>query len=310
MGDVFRNNFSWSVSRDTCFIECPRQYYYRYYGYWGGWERDVEPQVRQLYVLKQLKNRATWVGQIVHDCIKRSLDNLSRGIPVLPTEEILSITRDGMRADFRDSLAGRYHANPKHMCGLFEHEYKRDVPDERWLEAAEQVDFCLRAFYEGETYAMLRELPKSDFLEIEQLSKIEVDSDTIIIKLDLAIRESDRVIIYDWKTGRRESQKSNLQMACYAYYAAEKYSVPIHAVITRRVELFRGSELEDSLGEKALTELMAYVRGSVKDMKALLDDPDQNLANEAAFARTTELNLCNRCNFLKVCRPEGLIPGR
>jgi len=310
MGDAFQNDFSWSVSRDTCFVDCPRQYYYRYYGYWGGWERDADPSVREIYVLKQLKNRATWVGQIVHDCIKRSLDNLSRGIPVLPVEEILAITRDGMRSDFRDYRAGRYRNNPKHICGLFEHEYGRDVPDEKWLEAAEQVDTCLSAFYDGETYAMLRSLPREDFLEIEQLSKIEVDGDKIIIKLDVAIREPDRVMIYDWKTGRRESQKSNLQMACYAYYAAEKYNVPIHAVITRRVELFRQSIHEDSLGERALTELMAYVRGSVKDMKALLDDPERNLANEAAFARTTELTLCNRCNFLKICRPDGLIPER
>jgi len=305
MAGVFRNNFSWSVSRDTCFLECPRQYYFRYYGYWGGWEPDAPERIRQIYILKQLQTRATWIGQVVHDCVKRSLNNIARGIPVLPPEEIIAITRNGMRVDFRDSRAGRYRDNPKQVCGLFEHEYKIDVPDHLWLEAAEQMESCLRNFYSSPTYSLLKSLPAEDFLEIEKLSKTSLDDNEIIIKMDAAIRESHRVVIYDWKTGRRESQKSNLQMACYAFYSAAEYGVPIHAVVTRRFELFRNAIHEDSLGERALNELLEYIRGSIKDMRALLDDPDLNLASENAFRQTTDRGLCQRCNFRRLCWPEG-----
>ena len=91
------NKFAWSVSRDRAFRECPRQYYFSYYGYWNGWKKDAPERTREIYVLKQLKNRYMWIGQTVHDCIARSLKNISRGVPILEVDEILRITRKLMR---------------------------------------------------------------------------------------------------------------------------------------------------------------------------------------------------------------------
>ena len=72
----FKNEFSWSISRDRVFQTCPRQYYFNYYGYWGGWEINAPERTRRIYVLKQLKNRYMWAGAKVHDCIERTLTNL------------------------------------------------------------------------------------------------------------------------------------------------------------------------------------------------------------------------------------------
>jgi hypothetical protein len=36
MAGVLENKFNWSVSRDGVFQECPRRYYFQYYGSWGG----------------------------------------------------------------------------------------------------------------------------------------------------------------------------------------------------------------------------------------------------------------------------------
>jgi len=304
MAKILRNKFNWSVSRDGVFQECPRQYYYQYYGSWGGWEFDAPGQVRNLYVLKQLKTRFVWVGQVVHDCIKRSLENISRGIPVLPPEEILSITRDRMRQDFRSSRSGAYWDNPKTHCGLYEHEYNIDITDEQWRQAADQVDLCLRNFYESETYGELLSLPREDFLEIEQFSKFDLDGDEVTIKLDCAIRNGDKIIIYDWKTGRSEQVGLSFQMACYAYYAFNKYRVPVKHVVTRRFELLQNEVYEESVSEASLEELLGYIRGSIKDMKSLLDDPTKNIASEEKFAKVQRREVCYRCNFLKVCQPE------
>jgi CRISPR/Cas system-associated exonuclease Cas4 (RecB family) len=304
MGKVLRNKFNWSVSRDSAFLECPRRYYFQYYGYWGGWEYDSPERVRQLYVLKQLKNRATWVGQVVHDCIKRSLDNLSRGIPVLPLDEILSITRDRMRQDFRSSRSGAHWENPKYNCGLYEHEYELDVPDEKWREAADQVDKCLRTFYQSDTWEELKNLPREDFLEIERFSGFDLDGDEVIIRLDCASRESDRIVVWDWKTGRTEQTGLSFQMACYAYYASNTYRIPVKHVITRRFELFRDELYEESISEGSLDELLTYIRGSIKDMKSLLDDPAKNTTREERFSKVEKREACYRCNFMKVCQPK------
>ena len=61
------NEFSWSRSRDATFQDCRRKYFYQYYGAWGGWDPGAPPDVRRLYILKQLSSRQQWAGRIVHD---------------------------------------------------------------------------------------------------------------------------------------------------------------------------------------------------------------------------------------------------
>jgi hypothetical protein len=44
-----------------------------------------------------------WAGAKVHDCIKHTLTNLQRGISVLDVDQIVSITLNKMRDEFRSS---------------------------------------------------------------------------------------------------------------------------------------------------------------------------------------------------------------
>jgi len=299
---VFKNTFSWSVSRDAVFQECPRKYYFNYYGHWDGWQRDAAERTREIYVLKQLKNRAIWVGQIVHDCIARSLQNLSRGVPLLGIDEILSITINVMRRDFRDSKSGRYRENPKQYCGLFEHEYDVPVTDEQWKAAADDASMYLKTFYDSEHFAGLRETPPAAFLEVEKFSSIHLDAVKIRIKLDCATREGGDVVVWDWKTGKREWDPGlSLQMGCYALYAREKYRTPLENVVTRRFDLYRGVVDEHRLTDRSLEEILAYIRGSIADMTALADT--DNNTSEERFAKVARRDVCRQCIFFKVCRP-------
>ncbi len=304
MTPTIKNTFSWSVSRDGVLRECPRKYYFNYYGHWGGWLRDAPERTRETYVLKQLKNRATWVGQTVHECIARTLQNISRGVPVLPVEEILSITRNIMRQDYRHSKSGRYRQNPKAYCGLFEHEYDIEVSDEQWRNTADDVDFCLKTFYDSEHFRKLRAAPPADYLEVEQFSSLYFDGVELKIKLDCATRENHCVVIWDWKTGKKEADPGlSIQMGCYALYARNTYRTRLEDVVTRRFDLNRGTLYEHILTEHSLDEILAYVRGSIADMLALLEDKAENTTEEERFAKVERRSVCLKCNFLKVCRP-------
>jgi hypothetical protein len=196
-----KNEFSWSKSRDSVFQTCPRQYYFNYYGYWGGWERNAPERTREIYVLKKLKNRYMWAGGKVHDCIKRTLKNLQRGISVLDLDEIVSIAIDEMRADFRSSRERRYRLNPK-TCALFEHEYEIDLSDAQWKAIADNVEICLRNFYTSEVFAKLKALPIQNWLEVEDFSFFHLNGTKIWAVIDCSFRTEDGVTIIDWKTGR------------------------------------------------------------------------------------------------------------
>jgi hypothetical protein len=177
-----KNEFSWSKTRDEVFKTCLRQYWFSYYGYWNGWLENALERTRQIYILKNLKNRQMWAGEKVHECIQRSLYNIRRGIKVLPVDEIVSITLDQMRAEFRSSKLKTYLKKPK-TCALFEHEYEIELTDEQWKEVANNVETCLRNFYASDIYYGLKSYPKSDWLEVEEFSSFHLDD----IKINLAI---------------------------------------------------------------------------------------------------------------------------
>jgi hypothetical protein len=219
-----RNEFSWSKSRDEIFQTCPRQYYFNYYGYWGGWEKGTPERIRQIYLLKNLKNRFMWAGEKVHDCIKHTLKNLQRGISVLNPDDIVEITLDQMRDEFRSSRERRYRQYPK-TCALFEHEYEVEIEDAKWKKVAEDVEKCVRNFYNSETFAMLKELPQENWLEIEDFSFCHLDGKKIWAVIDCSFRTEDGITIIDWKTGRTTSSDVLLQLSCYAMYGKEKWGV-------------------------------------------------------------------------------------
>jgi hypothetical protein len=46
-----KNEFSWSKTRDEVFKNCPRQYWFAYYGYWNGWLENAPERTRQIHIL-------------------------------------------------------------------------------------------------------------------------------------------------------------------------------------------------------------------------------------------------------------------
>jgi hypothetical protein len=103
------------------FSDCRRQYYYRHYGFWGGWNRNADPRVRELYILKQLANRYTLAGQVVHAVVAEVLNKHRYGHEV-ELVEARDTALERLRAAFRQSRDGEYRRAPKEAVGLFEHD--------------------------------------------------------------------------------------------------------------------------------------------------------------------------------------------
>jgi hypothetical protein len=298
----FKNDFSWSKTRDEVFRTCPRQYWFAYYGYWDGWLASAPDRTRQIYVLKNLKNRHIWAGEKVHECIQRSLNNIRRGISVLPVDEIVTITLDQMRADYRSSKAKNYWKKPK-TCALFEHEYEIEVTDEEWKETAGHVEAWLRNFYASDIYDGLKSHPKEEWFEVEEFSSFHLGDIRINLVIDCAIKEGESVFIYDWKTGKSLSEDLSVQLACYALYAIEKWGIDPEKLVVIEYNLSFDKANCFSVTHGEVEELKSYVRGSIKDMQSLLIDVENNVPlEEGRFSKVEDERVTQRCNFRKVCK--------
>lgn len=296
-----KNEFSWSKTRDEVFRECLRKYYFQYYGSWGGWERDADARTRQIYVLKNLQTRPMWAGDRVHRSIEGILGRLRRG-EELPMEEIaVAKMLDAMRQDFRDSRAGKYREQPKRTCGLFEHEYAVAVPDEAWKENADRAALCVRNFYASDIFQRIRVLPKDAWIEIEERSAFDLSGLKVFVQLDFAFRDSDRIIVYDWKTGRAGAGRNDVQLACYVLYAVEKWKAAPDRVTAVEFNLPAKSETPHTLDPEQLQSVREYIHDSADEMQFPLSDPERNLAEEDSFDLTEDERACKRCNFVKVC---------
>ncbi len=299
---TFKNEFSWSISRDRVFQTCPRQYYFNYYGYWGGWESDAPERTRQIYILKNLKNRYMWAGAKVHDCIKHTLTNLQRGVSVLDVDQIVDITLNQMREEFRSSRDKRYLTHPK-TCALFEHEYEVSIEDAEWKKTADNMEQCLRNFYPSETFGMLKELPQKMWLEVEDFSSFNLNNTKIWAVLDCSFRTKDGgVTIIDWKTGRSMSEDVSMQLACYAMYAMEKWGVDPESVKLIEYNLLANQGVEFTFGASEIENTKTYIAGSIADMQSFLVDVVNNMPKEeSAFLKMQDEGTRANCNFRKVC---------
>jgi hypothetical protein len=297
------NEFSWSRSRDNTFQECRRRYFYRYYGSWGGWAADAAPDIRRLYVLKQLGSRQMWGGRVVHDAVEMALHVYRDGRDV-PVEPFVADVLERMRAEWRSSRDGRYRESPKTVA-LFEHEYGVPLKREAWQALSRNVTTCLRNFFRLPLLAAIRKTAPEHW-SIEHWSKVfDFEGTAVWIAPDFGFwTDEGRLQLVDWKTGGFDPDAAAFQLGCYALYARE-----VLGVEPARVDL-----LEANLREPAVTPVLwddarlerirEQIRLSIRSMKAYLADPATNGARIEDFERTEELRLCRWCNFRAVCRPD------
>jgi len=291
------NRFSWSKSRHEKFEACLRQYYYQYYGSWGGWERGAPAELRELYMLKKLTNRHAWSGTAVHDAIKRVLTLLRDGHEVEP-ERIVSTVRASMRAQYRESREGAYRW--RKAFGLREHEYAEEVSQEEWRASWEVVERCLEAFFRSRWPELARSLPREAWLPIDELGSFLHRGIPVFAAPDFAYRTPEGVVLVDWKTGKmREADQD--QLLGYALYARATWDVALERIRGLVVYLPELEEVEVPVSAPSIAAFEERMDDSIARMRALLADEERNVARIEDFPRTEISATCAHCTFRRPC---------
>ncbi len=301
----FKNEFSWSASRDSLFDECKRKYYYNYYGSWGGWDRFKADNVtRTLYVLKNLENIPLWKGRTVHNEIARILKELVNTGELVTLEYSLSRVTNLMRQEFKFSRARSYWDSDEGLSKinfLFEHEYDVNIPDDKWKRNHEEVKTCIRNFYKSDVLRKVRKFQYDDVLSIDRITPtpFSFNDEKIFVNLDLAYKLDDKIEIVDWKTGSGESNK--LQFLVYTMYANEILGTPLEKVSLIEYNLLVNEKTIHRFSETEIDQVKEYINNNISSMKKYLKDPNRNEAVMTDFPRTEDEWKCNICNFKKIC---------
>jgi len=295
-----KNEFSWSFSRAAKYRRCPRAYYYHYYAAWEGWRSDAPPPVRRAYLLKNLTGLARWVGNLVHESIKFAVARLKAGQTISETN-LIERMRSRARADFEDSRSGRYRQQPNRLTGFQEHYYRVKLPPTAWQESWAAAEQSLQTFTRSALYAHLRRQPPATFLDVEELRSFPLAGTKVWVQMDLARREEETLIVYDWKSGTVDEQELRRQLGIYGLYLQRTGPQEVKGRRGLVYALAEDRLLEFELDEPTLQETQAAVEASITRLRGLLLDPQANLAALRRFPMIDDLSVCRRCQFRELC---------
>jgi CRISPR/Cas system-associated exonuclease Cas4 (RecB family) len=296
---VFRNEFSWSKSRDSLFKECHRKYWFNHYGFWNGWNNGEEDRVKRIYYLKGLSTKEVWMGSVVHEVIEFVLKRFRLGQEVR-LSHALRILKKRMESDFEISKLKEYTGFRSSAHRFFEDEYGIEISEEDKKGLFDKAEKCVMNFFNSDIFMEIRRSPVLDWVTLEDFLSFDFDGVKVYLSIDFAMKKDGKIILYDWKTGKERLADFDLQLSLYALYVAEKFGIPASKIEARIFNLAIDKVDSFKIDEARLEEMREYIGASVLDMKKLLVDVEQNEAVEEDFARNKGY-WCSRCNFRKVC---------
>lgn len=308
MRKPLENRFSWSKSRVEVFERCLREYFWQYYGSWGGWNRHAPESTRQAYLLKKLDGRYGWSGKVVHVFIREYLLALFKGFKQ-PQEKVLEQARLLMRADLGYSKALGFKDGDKRrgdFFGLLEHYYGEQLADEEWRAIWSRTEQSLLGFFSSRWPKELAEF-QGQLLELDEQTFDEVTYLDVILhaRPDLAFAPAaGDVVICDWKTGTPDEKNDEAQIAGYVRYLEAKHKIadgPRKGVL---VYLREGIEREVPVGATAMQAFDTKYQASIRAMQEYVEPTTNAPRSIEAFAQTDDLEKCKHCRFRRLC------PGR
>ncbi|MCP4544662.1 MAG: PD-(D/E)XK nuclease family protein [Chloroflexi bacterium] len=304
---TLKNRFRWSFTRQRCFDECKRLYYYRYYGMWNGWNHDASEEAKKCYTLSKMTNLPMLAGRIVHDVIEGLLKDTRHGRPIPALNELQERAVGKLRLAWVQSRDKEWLGDPKRKTNLFEHHYGRDIAKADTDAVKERVLGSLANLYNSDTFARIRRIKALDWKSVEELLHLQIDGFEILLKIDFAADFQGVLEIYDWKTGR-EDESGIEQLACYALYAEQEWGYSVDTIALKLFYLaIEDVPRESEIRPEQMTRTRAMITDNCRMMQSLLADPENNVADKDIFPMTSDRDTCMRCFFQELCHGGSLI---
>jgi hypothetical protein len=302
---VKKFDVEWSYSRRGLLEQCPRRYYYWYYGA-SARKAKAEPQKETLRFLKTLSNRYLRTGELLHLAIGTYFKKRQQR-ETGSFEWICDWARDIYRKDRDCSRDRAYEHAPFEEeyppVPLLEYHYEFPDAEKLFTQSEQRLLGALNTFLTSDTFARFRFNGSRPGALIEQQTCFETKHFTARGKIDLAFQKDDnRIIICDWKMGSEGGIDDSLQLLFYALWAVEERRYSPSDVIISKAYLEDQTISTTTVSEQNLRRAKARIIQDLEKMKSL-DDYGNN-AVAKAFTPCGQARICELCPFQGVCPRE------
>jgi CRISPR/Cas system-associated exonuclease Cas4 (RecB family) len=297
--------FSWSQSRRSLFRECPRKYFWNYYGSHNGWLRDAPAEARAAWRLKKISNLHMTLGNVVHDVAAEAIQSVRGGGDVPSGPELIEAGRARMNRAWQ--LAQRredWERSPGRHPMMMEFYRGTGPSQDLVVTIRERLYTCLRNLPASESFREAVESPQVEVKEVDRLDFLDLDGVKLYARPDLLYRLGDAWRIVDWKTGARAAWHS-AQLRIYAVYLREREDLPAGPIIGRLEYLSDGESMSVPITDRDIAEERRAIQDSVEAMRTYLAEPLRNVAKPRdQFPLTDNRRWCSDCNFFELCEDE------
>jgi len=294
----------WSYSRRGTLEQCPRKYYYQYYGSNLNTAKN-DPEKEKLRFLKKLQNRHLRTGDILHFVIRWYLTKFQQG-KQLSLDWLLQWALDVYHKDLEYSQQYKHGSllsnDIRHPKLLLEFYYKLPDVESLCSEVGERLITALTNFMTSRNLAQFREGAGKASALIEESARMKNDDFTLSGKVDLIYWINDKVVIVDWKIGGSGSSDDSLQMLAYALWAKQKLGMPSDSIMLQMVHLAGNTMSTFGVCQKKLDRAEARILQDLERMQAVHKYGVQGVVE--AFTPCAQPKVCEMCQFQEICPKE------
>lgn len=296
---------TWSYSRRSLLEQCPRRYYYTYFGAAVG-TALAEPLKTELRHLKTLANRHERTGTLLHAGIANYFRRTQEGKP-MRDEELTNWVLRLFRRDCAYSKA--YVKGQREPEGAYqpvllrEYYFQQDDADHLLAESTQQLLSAINAFLTAPAFETFRVAGTRPDTFIEHRLQLPGFPCKVDGRLDLAYKGNDQITLVDWKSGESDgSGNDSLQLVAYGLWATDYYHVQSDALRISKAFLRTEDTVDFAVTPQLLAQARARIIQDAERMAQVQDYGEQAVAE--AFTPCGHPAVCHLCPFQSAC-PEG-----
>lgn len=283
----------WSYSRIKMLRQCPRRYWYHYYGSRYG----NSMLSKEIANIKNKTSIPLEVGSSIHEAIAQSLKRVINNGDDIPKEYLFF---QGKKI-LKNRMETKRFTEEKNGTGL--NEYQCSAAYERLEKSLENlVSHPLL----HEIITSLTERPDYCIVDPPGYGEYRVDGQKAYAKPDLIyLNSKNQFTVLDWKTGHANTKENLLQLGGYIYYAIHALNQPVTSMQGRMVYLF---DKQDDLLFIPTPEHLAKFKNRILDEMTMIEkyciDAQNNIPQPMEnFSKRRGVH-CVYCKYKDICTEE------